>query len=86
MQTKINFADGTSIVLNDGDSLIPIRLIDVDGTPSASLTPSVELHWHHHDGLIPSILDVLLTSEYFKVVGKPDIVYGTKTVVYITNL
>ena len=86
MQTKINFANGTSVILQETDSIQPISLINVDGKSCASLGMPSELYWHVHDGLIPSLLDVLLSCDFFKIVGHSDAVYGTKTIVSIENI
>ena len=86
MQAKINFANGTSLLLNDADSLQPVILAAIDGKSCATLANPVELYWHMHDGLIPAIMDVLLTCDYFKVVGEENVVYGTKSVVSVANV
>lgn len=84
METKINFSDGTSLILNESNLIQPIISID-NNAFSAALGKSFELYWHIQDGLIPSILDVLVSCDYFRVVGN-DTVYGSKSIVSIINL
>ena len=81
----IYFSDGNSLKINEGQLFMSIKSIasDTENLNFASQSKVFEIWNHIHDGLIPSILEVLFNSEYFFEVDKPSIVYNSKSVTKI---
>lgn len=87
MTTTIYFSDKSTLVLHENDCLIPVVFNPATGSDLgfSSMSKPVELYPHVHDGLIPSILDVLLSCQFFYVGNDCTSVYCTSSVVKIEN-
>ena len=81
----IYFSDGKSLSVKEGQHFMSINSFpsDSDNLNFASQSKTFELWSHVHDGLIPSILEVLFNSEYFFNLDTPSIVYNSKSVTRI---
>ena len=83
----IYFSDGNTLKVKEGEIFTPINSyppnIDKKELNFASQGKSIELWNHIHDGLIPSVLELLFNSEYFCKLGNPSIVYNSKSVTRI---
>ena len=83
---KIHFSDKSVLVLHENDSLIPIVLLGQPGNSPesfASMDASIHLEEHVHNGLIPSLMDVLCKANFFYINDNINIVYGTHSIVKI---
>ena len=76
----IYFSDGRSLKVEEGQRFYPVTLCTLDEKPFATRGESVEIWNHVHDGLVPSILDLLLTSEFFMDIYNTSVVYSSKSV------
>ena len=86
MSTKLTFSNGETLIVHEDQILIPIVRVVRDKDISASMGKPVEIWSHTHNGLIPSLLDLLFASEYFCLVDTQDKVYNSSAVVTIENL
>lgn len=82
---KITFSNNTFLTLTEGEHLIPIGKYEHDGEILTSMQKSYELWNHIHDGLIPSVTELLCRCEFFKQL-ESDIIYKSSAVVSIENL
>lgn len=86
MKARIVFSNNEILELKEGDQLIPIALIVDLGEPFCSMDKAVVLNMHIHNGLIPSILDVLCNYEYFYLNFNYDIAYSTNSIVKVEQV
>lgn len=85
-RAKINFANGYTLYLSDADEISPIVHMKDERGSFASRGEYVSLYPHVHDGLIPSILDVLCFCDFFTIRGKTDTIFCTKSIVSIESV
>ncbi len=87
MTATVYFADGSTLALRSGDRLIPIVLCPATETESSfsSMSDSVVLCPNVHNGLIPAILDVILSCQFFYIGDDCDTAYCTSSIVKIEN-
>ncbi|MEY9975270.1 hypothetical protein [Lysinibacillus sp. RC79] len=83
----IYFSDGKSIEVKEGQLFMSIKSInnEKEKLNYASQSNTFELWGHTHDGLIPSILELLFNSEYFFEIDIPSVIYNSKSVTRIEN-
>lgn len=82
---KIYFSDKSSLIVNEGDRIIPIVRVHSDKDDFASMSKSIELYNHIHDGLIPSLMDAFCSCDYFYVNENRNTAYGSHSIVKIEN-
>lgn len=83
---KIYFSDKSYLELNENDLITPIVLFSLPGEEErASKGQPVQLYNHIHDGLIPSIMNVLCRCNFFEMENNSDIVYNSHSIVRIEN-
>lgn len=81
------FANGDTLKLNSGDSIIPVIVVrDADKIPFYSMSHSSTLAPHTCDGLIPSFIDAICDSDYFYVSSDDKTLYKKSTIVKIQIL
>jgi len=85
-KAKLTFSNGDILILHDTQVLVPIVKCINENVVFASKDKSFEIWNHIHDGLIPSITELLLKSEYFHLLDNPDKVYNSSLVVTIENI
>ncbi len=86
MSAKITFSSGVSIDVKDGDILIPIISCSSGiNEPFARQGEAVIIEPHVQLGLIPSIMDVLTSCDFFYACGNYEIVYGSKSIISVEN-
>ncbi len=82
---KITFSDGSTMTVSATDCLIPIVKYDHNGETLTSQDKVYEIWYHVHDGLIPSLTELLCKCEFFKQIDGSK-VYKTSSVVSVENL
>lgn len=80
----IYFSDKSSIEVKEGDSLIPIVSNNDNGKITATMSESIELWNHVHNGLIPSLMDAFVICDFFYLNHDYDTVYNSHAIVKIT--
>lgn len=87
MTATIYFSDKSTLVLHEKDYLIPVVFNPATGAESgfSSMSTPIELCPHVHDGLIPSILDALMSCQFFYVGTNCTPVYCTSSIVKIES-
>lgn len=82
----IHFADETTIEVREHDAITGVSACSDDKGKFSSMSKSAELQIHIHDGLIPSIMDVLCFCPFFYIGEDHDVIYGTNSIVKIENI
>ncbi|MBC1524923.1 hypothetical protein HB825_05430 [Listeria booriae] len=93
----INFSDSTSLTLTNDDTLTTLSKIDnvaVDTTTKdkdvfpkvPSISQVLKLHEHHHDGLIPSLLEIVINYDFFMLNDDNKKVYCSNAIVSIESI
>ena len=85
-QSKITFANGDTLVIQEGEFFVPIVLTEHNGESFSSMGVPYEISGHVHDGLIPSITTLCLKSGFFYNIDEPGKVYNPSTIVSIENI
>ena len=87
LTATIYFSDKSALILHENDYLIPVVFNPATGSDPgfSSMSKPVELYPHVHDGLIPSILDVLLSCQFFYAGNDCTSVYCTSSIVKIES-
>mgnify|MGYP007011857181 CR=1 FL=1 len=65
LKAKVTFANGESIVLEDGQLIVLLKMEDVDGTQELKYGYTVMLSYHPDWGLKLPVADFLSTAEFF---------------------
>lgn len=82
---KITFSNNEVLVLTEGDYIIPIIKLNFNDEVSTSVDKTYEILNHTHDGLLPSIMDLLCMYDFFKLYDKEKF-YKSSSVVSIESL
>lgn len=84
----LTFSNGETLELRSEQLVVPIvKFPDEDGKRlSVSLDQPYTLWYHTHDGLIPSICELLCNCEFFFLPDYRQKVYNSNTVISIQNL
>lgn len=85
-QAKITFCNGDVLIVSEGDVLVTVNSFDHNGIPTLSMNSTVPLENHHHDGLIPSILQAIYDNPYFYGPSGIDVIYVSSSIVKIENI
>lgn len=85
MTSTVYFSDGTTLVLNDGDTITPVIQVGEpsDASPFASMAENIILCSNIHNGIVPSFLNVLLSCRFFYVNNNSSILYFSNSIVRI---
>lgn len=87
--SKLYFSDGKSLTIKEGDLIVPIKLPTNIDNKSKEIQPffdmPFEAYYHTSYGLGPSIIQGLINSVYFCLVGKTDILYNTNSITRIES-
>jgi len=81
----ITFADKSTLEIQEGQLLMPIVKQEIDNEVSAGQAKPREMYWHHNNGLIPDILGLLYSCDFFYVLDSQDKAYGASSVVSVEN-
>lgn len=81
----LTFSNGETLELSEGQLVTPILKI-IESDTYASQDKSYKIWPHVHDGLIPSILEMLFSCEFFALLDDHSKVYNSKLVVTIKNI
>ncbi len=82
----IYFSDKSILELAAGDYLIPIANFEYDGEMFASISKSIKLEIHVHNGILPSIMDAFANCDFFSLNHNNDVVYNVNSIVKIELL
>lgn len=83
----LTFSNGKTLELCDEQLVIPIsRFLDGKKEISVSKGLPYELWYHVHDGLIPSIAELLCKSDFFQLPDNENKIYSSSAVVSVENL
>ena len=85
-KSKIVFSNGEELILQEGDVLISVNSYKLDGETLHSMNSSVVLEGSFHDGLIPSILKIVLENPYFYGPNGINTIYNSSSIVKIKNI
>lgn len=86
-KTRINFSNGSSIVLNADMYIRPISYIQDGDTSYPVMQEPLPLHIHISYGLVPSILENIFQTEFFAIVSNDHYsVYNAKQIVSIETI
>lgn len=84
---KVTFSDSSSKTFHEEQSFMAIvKTNNDDGINSNSHSKIFSLWNHHHDGLAPSFIDLLVNSEYFYDIENPSTIYSTSSVVKLERI
>lgn len=81
----IYFSDKSTIVVKEGDLIIPIVQTAISDNVFSSMGESVEIYNHVNNGLIPALLDAFYLCKFFYINSSDSPVYGTACIVKIEN-
>ena len=82
-KSKIVFSNGEELILQEGDVLISVNSYKLDDETLHSMNSSVVLEGSFHDGLIPSILKIVLENPYFYGPNGINTIYSSSSIVKI---
>lgn len=85
-EIKVFFSDGSSVFFHEDQTFQTIRSFVSNENPErydVSLSESFTLWAHHHDGLIPSFMELLANSMYFFDVEDRSTYYNSLQIVKI---
>ena len=85
-KSKIIFSNGEELILNEGDVLVSVNSYKFNEEFIPSMNASTILESTFHDGLIPSILKVVLNNPYFHGPDGIDTIYNSASIVKIENI
>lgn len=85
-QAKLTFSNGDTLILQEGDVLVSVHSFECDGNPYTSINSTVTLENHMHDGLIPSIMEIVCNNPFFYGPGRTDVIYNSSAIVKIENV
>mgnify|MGYP004662788585 CR=1 len=82
-EAKITFSNGDVLTLTEDDVLLGVGLENNDEGAFSSISCSSQLERSIHDGLIPSILDVVCRYPYFYGPCGIETIYNSSAIVRI---
>lgn len=85
MTATIFFADGTSLVIREDDTLTPIFSVKDSDASYASIGKSIDVYYHTHNGFIPSLMDCFCHCDFFYLNQDFSTVYSSNAIVRIVT-
>ncbi len=83
----ITFANSEKIILTNEQSVTPIKLYTLkNGTSTTGIAETFTPEVHFHDGLIPSVTELVCSCEFFAVADNPGKFYKTSAIVSIETI
>lgn len=79
----VTFSNGDTLELRLNQIIKPIVKLIVDDDITVSMGKPYELYYHIHDGLIPSIAELLAKCEFFQLPDDDRKIYKTSAVVSV---
>ena len=76
---KVTFSDGTEAIFHEEQTFQTWKT----SNNSVSLGELSGLWYHHHDGLVPSFLEIVANAPFFFDVEKPSIIYASASIVKV---
>ncbi len=83
MEAVIKFSDNSKLTIHENDCIVPIIPQKVNDKFCASMTESIPVYFHTHNGLIPSLMDAFCNCDYFYLNQNYSIAYCTKSIISI---
>ncbi|MCD7968317.1 MAG: hypothetical protein LUG90_21480 [Clostridiaceae bacterium] len=81
----IYFSDKSTVILKEGDLIIPIIQHKENDDVFVSMGESIEIYNHINNGLIPALLEALYTCKFFYINTSDSPIYGTSCIVKVEN-
>lgn len=85
-KAKLTFSNGETLILSDEQKIIPIVAYQSEDGLTTSIDKSYEIYYHIHDGLIPSITEMLSRCKFFMLFDNRSKVYSSSAVVTVENI
>ncbi|NMA23723.1 MAG: hypothetical protein GX938_09500 [Spirochaetales bacterium] len=82
----ITFANGEKLEVSAGQYLATIVKVELDSGASVGEGRIEQIGYHVSDGLIPDLVQIISTCEYFRLLESADKVYKSSAVVSIENI
>ncbi|MCU5330657.1 hypothetical protein [Bacillus wiedmannii] len=82
----ITFSNDEKLIVHEGDMFIPINLVDYKNEQYTSQREPYKVWKHTHVGFIPSLTELISSSQFFSTLENENIVYSSSAVVKITNI
>lgn len=79
---KVTFADGSFEIFHEEQTFQPWKCTE----KSVSHGIPVSLWRHHHDGLVPSFLELVTHAPFFFDVEHPSVIFSSSSIVKIEEL
>lgn len=86
---KVTFSDGSTMTFHEDQTFMTVSFSVDAENPKKSYPSQSEIFglWNHiHDGLVPSLLEIIANSKFFFDVEKPEVYYNSQSVVKIESL
>lgn len=81
----LTFSDGSTLLVKEGQRLIPVVSYKKDDHLEVSLDQSFEIWYHSNDGLIPALCEFLVNCSFFSLFEDTSTVYKSDSVIKIQN-
>lgn len=82
-QVKITFSNNETIIIKEGDLLIPITYFEDKGKIYSTMKEPFEIWSHVHDGLIPSLTELFFNGQYFYFIDDKETIYNVTSIVKV---
>ena len=76
---KVTFSDGTEVIFHEEQAFQSWKA----SNNSISLGEICGLGYHHHDGLVPSFLEIVANALFFFDIENPSLIYASASIVKI---
>lgn len=80
------FSNGDKLILKENQLVTPIIKYTNNSEVMVSEDKSFEIWNHIHNGLIPSIAEMLCKSDYFRLIDDHNKIYNSSAVVTVENI
>lgn len=84
-KAQITFSNNDKLILSEDQLIVPIKHYKHEGQILTSMCEPYKIWNHIHDGLIPSITELLCRCDFFRLI-EYEKVYKVSAVVSIENL
>lgn len=86
MKAVLKFSNGDILELSEGQLIIPISQITLNGDITVAKGDIYEIWYHSADALIPSICELISKCDFFYLIENPNKIYNSKSIVTIENI
>ncbi|WAI24413.1 MAG: hypothetical protein NRZ51_04560 [Bacillus paranthracis] len=82
----ITFSNNEELIVYEDDMFIPVNMVNFKDEQSTSQGKPYKVWQHIHVGFIPSLTEMISSSQFFSKVDNQDVIYSSSAVVKITNI